>query len=309
MFDISFHDQPVDDKVQSKSPQPTNRFAPSPLGLESSSPRTLLLDLGTQTGWARWQDQTPLRSGTLCLATDEELDCQRRLGKDRLLDVRFVRMHTFLTAEVHDGVKRVVFEDVLFASSSSQTQLWSSLRCAIWAVALHYPELSIFAVPTATMKKFATGNGHADKPQMAQALVVREPARYLSVQGGHVHKIDGTLADDNEVDALWLGYFTAAVDRGEQQFLGVHQRHQLAKAEQKKKKAEARKLAKAKRLAASAEAKAKKAALRTAIRSLGRCCGIWRLADKRRAICRKCGSTVGLPKLQVLMPQHSDVVA
>jgi hypothetical protein len=243
------------------------------------------------------------------LATEEELDCQRRQGKDRLLDVRFVRMHAFLTTEVHDGVKRVVFEDVLFASTSSQTQLWSSLRCAVWASALSYPELSIFAVPTATLKKFATGNGHADKQQMAQALVVREPARYISVQGDRVLKFDGSLADDNEVDALWLGYFTAAVDRGEQAFLGVHQRHQLAKAEQEKKRAEARKLAKAKRLAAVAEAKAKQAALRTAIRSLGRCCGIWRLADNRRAICRKCGSTVRLPKLKVLMPQQSDVVA
>ena len=71
----------------------------------------------------------------------------------------------------------------------------------------------------------------------------------------------------------------------------------MAKAEQREKKAERKRAAKAKREAQKAEVMAKRLAIKAAIRSLGKCCGVWRRHHKRRAFCSKCGSSIVLPKL------------
>ena len=42
---------------------------------------------------------------------------------------------------------------------------------------------------------------------------------------------------------------------------------------------------------------AKRLVIKAAIRSLGKCCGVWRRHHKRRAFCSKCGSSIVLPKL------------
>lgn len=125
--------------------------------------KTLTLDLGTDTGWALMEGPGNLQSGFLCLATDDELERQRREGRDRTLDIRFARFHHFVTQHALSGVGRIVFEDVGFVSTRMQTQLWASLRSAIWMVALTHPELNLFAVPVATLKQFAAGNCHAGK--------------------------------------------------------------------------------------------------------------------------------------------------
>ena len=96
-----------------------------------------------------------------------------------------------------------MFEDVGFVSTRMQTQLWATLRTAIWGASLGNPDVRIFCVPVTTLKQFATGNGHVQKVQMAQALAARLPVFY-ALEGEQVRKADGKLADDNEVDAIWL---------------------------------------------------------------------------------------------------------
>ncbi len=261
--------------------------------------KTLVLDLGTDTGWACLAGGQLLKSGTIQLATDDELEVQRREGKERTLDVRFVRLYQFLNQHLADGVTRVVFEDVEFASTRMQSQLWASLRSAIWAAALLHPQLNVCVLPVATLKHFATGNGHVRKPQMAEALAVRQPQDYTLVNEGKLQKSDGNLADHNEVDALWLAYFTLAVDRGEQSFLGVHERKKIEAAERREQKARRREKAKQKKAAEIAHQKAKKQAVRSLLKSLGPCCGVFRRQERNLAVCPKCGRRVALPKIRV----------
>src|ERR1019366_8112762 len=71
-----------------------------------------------------------------------------------------------------------------------------------WAAAPVHSGVGIFCMPCATLKHFATGNGHAQKLEMAQALVSYCPAHYALGPGESVRRADGTLADDNEVDAI-----------------------------------------------------------------------------------------------------------
>lgn len=88
----------------------------------------------------------------------------------------------------------IAFEDVQFAKSIAQVQLWGTLRGALWTVGEELPperaSLSYLSCPTGKLKQHATGNGGADKVWMARAA-----ARYWP---GYV------FADDNEVDARLL---------------------------------------------------------------------------------------------------------
>lgn len=254
--------------------------------------KTLTLDLGTDIGWAVIDDSKPLQSGTLRLASRHELEDQQREGKDRTLDIRLVRFYRFVEKQVLQAVIRIVFEDVGFVSSRMQTQLWASLRTAIWMVALMHPEVSVFAIPVATLKQFATGNIHATKPDMARALAAKLPNDYRLTEQNAIRKADGSIANDDEVDAIWLAYYTCAVDEGHVTFLTAHQRKMRALQERRLRKQERRQRAKAKRAAA----RLKREAVKDAIRNLGRCCGVFRQQHRRWAVCPRCGSAVALPR-------------
>jgi hypothetical protein len=261
--------------------------------------KTLLLDLGTDTGWALVDQRSPMKSGTICLAMDEELELQRQEGRERTLDIRFTRLYEFIAEHIGEGVGRIVFEDVEFASTRMQTQLWASLRTAIWAAAHLNPGVRVFGVPVATLKQFATGNGHVQKLEMAKALANFRPGGYSLLDDGRLITPDGHFADHNEVDAIWLAYYTQSVDRGERGFLPVYHRKLLEVAERRQKKAQRRQTAKAKKTAALVNAKLQKEAIRDALRSLDRCCGVFRKLDRRRATCPKCGSRVALPEIYI----------
>jgi len=102
--------------------------------------------------------------------------------------MRFVSLSEHIRDAVNQySVESIVFEDVLFLSSQAQSQLWSSLRAAVWASGLAHG-----CVHTGVLKKYATGKGNADKAQMMAALAA------LSHPWGRVAQ------DDNEADALWV---------------------------------------------------------------------------------------------------------
>lgn len=151
--------------------------------------RLLALDLGTKTGWAL-HDQGTVTSGTWVLATPKEVKTLRAQGLDRCCDFRTSRLRQHLH-NVDPHV--IVFEDVQFATSLLQVQLWSSLRAMVW---LESATRKVVAVDVGTLKKFATGNGKADKEHMAQA------AHKAGFGGGSVERFMD--ADDNEIDAWWL---------------------------------------------------------------------------------------------------------
>lgn len=149
------------------------------------------LDLGSTTGWAIWCDGN-IHSGVWVLASERELAAQRRDGRDRTCDMRFTRLLRYLRETVGQyPTISIAFEDVQFQSSRAQTQLWASLRAAVWAVASDRG-LAVACVATGTLKKFATGRGDATKDAMAAALAALRPPWARQ-----------TLSHD-EIDALWV---------------------------------------------------------------------------------------------------------
>jgi hypothetical protein len=253
---------------------------------------TMCIDIATVIGWSVLNSDGAMQSGALELATAAELEKQRREGKERTGDIRFERMYRFGEAAIDRGAEQFVLEDVGFMRGRYQGQLFPTLRAAIWALAILHPGLIVHCVSSVTLKHFATGNGTASKEEMAKALVRHSPDLYRMDGGQTVRKIDGTIADDNEVDAIWLAYYTLAVWRGEREFLSGYDRKKRKVENRRNKRAQRLLLAKARKI----KAQAKRKALKQAIRSLGQCCGAYRVQRYRWAICSRCGSVRPIPR-------------
>ena len=180
---------------------------------------TLTIDIGTDTAYARINNGHIVEVAKLRLATQAELSAQQKLGKNRTLDIRFPRFLSFLRAQLNSSVNRIVFEDVQFLGSQYATQLWGSLRGAIWAAVCECksPGVQIYIVPSTLLKYFATGKVNSHKIDMAKALALADPEKYQLDSSMELYRA-GNKINDDEIDAIWLARFTLAVDRGEQKF-------------------------------------------------------------------------------------------
>jgi hypothetical protein len=163
----------------------------------------LALDLGTHTGYAYNIGDT-LKLGTWDLATKKEITAQRKTRMDRRFDIRISRLFDYVERIVYDSevpMRCVVWEDVQFSSTTMQTQLWSSLRTAVWLAARG--DSTLECVNVSTLKKFTTGHGGADKDAMAKWLHSVMPERLALAKDGTVtDKTTGITLDDNAIDAL-----------------------------------------------------------------------------------------------------------
>lgn len=145
----------------------------------------LAIDIGTKTGWA-YNLGDSFMTGTWTLATLREVTAWGKQRLTRTADPRIARLCEHL--DELDEFDVIIIEDVMFASSTYQVQLWSSLRAAVW---LCGKTKKFEALPVSTLKKFA-GHGSADKAAMSRFLKARHP-----------HLWNENLTDD-EVDAIWL---------------------------------------------------------------------------------------------------------
>lgn len=164
--------------------------------------RALGIDLGTKTGFALSLNGVLGQCGTWVLSKPKEITYARELRLDRRADPRFLRLYdNLLNFHLANPLDYVIFEDVQFAVSVMASQLWSSLRSAVWLLSRH--GVQIDCVPVGTLKKFASGNGGADKSEMARALA-KADTRFKLV--GRVIQDSLTLEflTDDTVDAIWL---------------------------------------------------------------------------------------------------------
>lgn len=170
----------------------------------------LALDLGSKTGFASNIDAggrflvNSFICGTWKLATDKELAIARTKRMDRRRDPRVTELFSrLIAAKDACNIQAVVFEDVQFSSYTLQTQLWSSLRAAVW---LAFDSAIIECVPVSTLKKYATGNGAATKEEMACALCRHDPRFKIGKdrKGKFVVVCGNEIVDDNGVDAAWI---------------------------------------------------------------------------------------------------------
>lgn len=166
-------------------------------------------DLGTKTGVAiRWDGEL-VHASTTCLASAKELREAKKIDESlRAHDPRahaahdlvrgWIEYHDRLNAEAPAGSPvfgcALAWEDVQFSTSTAQTQLWASLRTALWLAARTATRWTRHPIPVGTLKKFATGAGNADKEEMAAALLEKYPGEMSLPR----------LLDDNAVDAIWL---------------------------------------------------------------------------------------------------------
>ena len=155
----------------------------------------LALDLGTKTGYAYGVAAAgnPCTIGTWKLASAKEI---REWGKTRITrrcDPRPMRLYRRL-CELGNVPDILIFEDVNFSSYTLQTQLWASLRTAVWMFAYKRDVPHVDCVPVKSLKLFATNFGGASKEQMAKALKLVAPGLVSA-------RLD---LDDNAIDAVWL---------------------------------------------------------------------------------------------------------
>lgn len=171
----------------------------------------LALDLGTKTGWAHVNSAGKIHSATALLAKTGELKAAKEEHFDRRFDIRFVALWSVL-----DGIELtygkpdlIFFEDVLFSEFTLQTQLWASLRAAVWAYRYANDIRDIECLNTSGLKKFA-GHGAATKKMMAAFLLKRFPEEFRKManpqpaQERYIETVKGKVVESDEVDARHL---------------------------------------------------------------------------------------------------------
>jgi len=156
--------------------------------VRKKSVNILGIDIGTKTGYC-YNRGEQLTLGTWELATDKEITRWGKTRQRRTEDPRIDRLCKRVDALGHFDV--VIFEDVEFASSTYQVQLWSSLRASVW---LCSSKTAIQCIPVGTLKLFATGDGHAGKEKMHK-FFQRE-----KLHGMHLE----TVLTDDSIDAYFL---------------------------------------------------------------------------------------------------------
>lgn len=171
----------------------------------------LALDLGTKCGWAASVNGSRI-GGTWLLTTEKDRKRAASEGLDRRCDPRFGALLDCLYEfrYCYGTPDTIAFEDVQFSEYTLQTQLWSSLRSAVWAFKYLRPDVRIYCLDTAGLKKWGTGHGGATKGMMGAWLVKRHPDLYIKnpkptencfVLGANPPHPE---VDDNQVDAQHL---------------------------------------------------------------------------------------------------------
>jgi hypothetical protein len=145
--------------------------------LVPANPRTLLaVDLGTTTGWALKRIGRPIVSGTMTF----------KAGRFEGGGMPFLRFRRWLAEiESAEGLLAVYFEEVRAHAGTIAAHAYGGFLAELtaWCEERRHP---YEGVPVATIKRFATGKGNADK----QAVINAVRARGFSP------------ADHNEADAI-----------------------------------------------------------------------------------------------------------
>lgn len=145
--------------------------------IDAAAPTILALDLGTTLGWA-------LRLTGHVISGVEQF----KFGRFEGGGMRYLRFARWLDeARAFAGVGAVYFEEVRRHRGVDAAHAYGGFLAQLTAWCEHHG-IPYQGVPVATIKKFATGKGNADKVAMVAAMVER----------GHAP------ADDNEADALAL---------------------------------------------------------------------------------------------------------
>jgi len=158
--------------------------------------KILALDLGTETGWAiNTSSQT---NGLIGLG----FDCGHRTFDGEISGWRYLAFKRWLDVEIDRlEIEHIVYEETFSLGAYAARILHGFLAILQLVYAEHYPtdfRFTMSKVHPNKLKKFATGNGHAKKPQMMNVCYA---------------KFGYMPADDNECDSIFLLEYQLDRDR------------------------------------------------------------------------------------------------
>ena len=147
---------------------------------DTCRPALLGLDLGTSCGWCLYRPDGLVQSGIWNL----------RGSRYEGGGMRYIRFVRFLD-DVSQGLdlRLVAFEEVRRHLGVDAGHIYGGFvaHLSAWCEKRNIPYEGI---PVGTVKKFATGNGNANKERMVEAARLRWP--------------EAGISDDNEADARWI---------------------------------------------------------------------------------------------------------
>jgi len=139
----------------------------------------LAIDPGTNCGWALDLDGIVL-SGVWNL----------KGGRYEGGGMRFIRLRKYLAETCFSSnVNQIYFEEVRRHLGTDAAHIYGGIIATITAFA-EQNQIPYEGIPVATVKKYATGKGNADKKMMVEAACKRWPDQFIQ--------------DDNQADALWI---------------------------------------------------------------------------------------------------------
>lgn len=147
--------------------------------------KLLALDQATLTGWAVLDE-----CGSVTESGVWKLADPRRTGESR--GMRYVRFRSFLrqTLDKYQDIRLIVHEQTLLRGGAA-TEIANGLKALILEAAAER-EMDVTCVHTSELKRFATGNGRAEKRDMMETCLSRFGIMPL---------------DDNHADAILIGFW------------------------------------------------------------------------------------------------------
>lgn len=140
------------------------------------------IDPGTNCGWSVIKDNKPIASGTWDLKPN-----RHEGGGMRYLRCR--RYFEELITGLNLGITAVAYEEVRRHMGVDAAHIYGGIVGQITAIC-EEKRIPFRAITVTSIKKFATGHGHASKESMIQSLADR---------------FNYNVNDDNEADACWVG--------------------------------------------------------------------------------------------------------
>ena len=149
--------------------------------------KILAIDQATATGWAVVEGNGQIvASGVWRLADN------KRTGESR--GMRYLRFWKHLEDSISTYQPRLICHEQTLLRGGAATEIANGLKAFILASA-EFHGIDVSCVHTTELKRWATGSGRAEKPDMIRAAV----------------RLSGwPVTDDNEADAILIGLWAAA---------------------------------------------------------------------------------------------------
>jgi len=150
--------------------------------------RILSLDQATTTGWAVVED-----TGAVVASGIWRLADNRRTGESR--GMRYIRFRHEIGFAIRTYNPSMICHEQTLLRGGAATEIANGLKALILETAAERG-IEVSCVHTTELKKWATGNGRAEKPDMIKAA----------------QRLSGCVpGDDNEADAILIGLWASSI--------------------------------------------------------------------------------------------------